>query len=74
VELQECEQCGARFAPEPQLTWIKHKPEFENVQTVLQERQMRICPECRKINHGEAMVRAAQAYRKAYPRKNANAS
>jgi Pyruvate/2-oxoacid:ferredoxin oxidoreductase delta subunit len=59
VELKECEQCGARFAPEPQLDKIRSLPEFEKVQKVMDEHQMRICPQCRRTNHANVLVRAA---------------
>ncbi len=59
VELKECEHCGARFAPEPQLEKIRSLPEFEKVREVLKERHLRLCPQCRRVSHADVFYRVA---------------
>lgn len=59
VELKECQQCGARFAPEPQMDKIRNLPAFAKVQSAIDERQVRLCPQCRTSNHADVLYRVA---------------
>lgn len=48
VELKECERCGARFAPVPQLDKLGQTSNGD---------YLRFCPRCRKVNQGEVLRR-----------------
>jgi Pyruvate/2-oxoacid:ferredoxin oxidoreductase delta subunit len=48
VELEECDRCGARFAPVPQLDQLDQTSNGD---------YLRFCPRCRKVNQGEVLRR-----------------
>jgi len=55
AELQQCEKCGAFFAPEPLM---------DKIGKTLTHEYLHFCPNCRKTNMGDYLQRLSPWHRK----------